>query len=266
MFEEFELYKTCPICGSNSFELKRAADCSGYRLYKEPLSTQIRWMECQNCLHGFREGFYTKAAFDVLFQTSHPGQRVGEDYERQRIVASKLIDRVLPHQDSGIWLDVGFGNGALLLTAVEYGFKPIGVDLRQQNVDGLKKLGVQAELLDFTSANLNPKASVISMCDVLEHIQFPILALQSAYRNLISGGVLFLSMPNSDSPVWKLLDAASANPYWAEMEHFHNFGRVLLYKILKETGFTPVKYGISERYRACMEVVAIRDNEAGAKD
>jgi hypothetical protein len=25
---------------------------------------------------------------------------------------------------------------------------------------------------------------------------------------------------------------------------------------LQETGFEPVKYGVSERYRACMEVIA----------
>jgi hypothetical protein len=40
------------------------------------------------------------------------------------------------------------------------------------------------------------------------------------------------------------------------IEHYHNFSRSRLYALLRETGFEPVRYGISERYRACMEVIA----------
>ena len=42
------------------------------------------------------------------------------------------------------------------------------------------------------------------------------------------------------------------------MEHYHNFDRAGLYALLRECGFSPVYYGVSERYRACMEVAAIK--------
>lgn len=258
MFNELIPYQACPICDSRRFEVKVRADCSNYLLYKKPLSPTMQWQQCMDCGHVFRDGFFTEAAFDVLFQDSHPGQRAGEDYERQRIVSARMVDRVVPHMQDGIWLDVGFGNGSLLLTAAEFGFIPLGLDLRQQNVDALNALGINALNKDFTAVNLDPRASVISMCDVLEHMQYPLLALRSAHRNLCDGGVLLLSMPNLDSPLWKMLDRAGKNPYWGEMEHFHNFGRGLLYKALGQCGFTPVQYGISERYRACMEVVALK--------
>ena len=96
------------------------------------------------------------------------------------------------------------------------------------------------------------------MCDVLEHMQFPLKSLASAHRNLHVGGVLLLSMPNSGSPVWQLLDRAGQNPYRGEMEHFHNFSKRLIENILSQVGFLPVAYGVSERYRACMEIIAIR--------
>ena len=96
------------------------------------------------------------------------------------------------------------------------------------------------------------------MADVLEHIPFPKLALIAAYDLLESGGVLFLSMPNIDSMVWKFMDLQRTNPYWAEMEHCHNFGRARLYKLLTECGFKPVRYGISERYRMSMEIIATK--------
>ena len=94
------------------------------------------------------------------------------------------------------------------------------------------------------------------MADVLEHMPFPRAALTHIRKLLVPEGMLFLSMPNSESFVWQTLDRAGNNPYWGEIEHFHNFGRSRLYSLLNEFGFTPVRYGVSERYRACMEVIA----------
>ena len=41
-----------------------------------------------------------------------------------------------------------------------------------------------------------------------------------------------------------------------DIEHLHNFGRRRLYEVLQQAGFEPCSYGVSERYVACMEVVA----------
>jgi predicted SAM-dependent methyltransferase len=96
------------------------------------------------------------------------------------------------------------------------------------------------------------------MADVLEHMPFPPEGVSAARRLLRPGGVLFMSMPNYNCSVWRLLDANNANPYWGELEHFHNFSRARLYALLADMGFETLQYGISERYRACMEVIARR--------
>lgn len=100
--------------------------------------------------------------------------------------------------------------------------------------------------------------SVISMADVLEHIPYPKEVLQKSYELLGKKGVLFLSLPNSETIIWKVRDAQNINYYWSEMEHYHNFSRTRLYSLLDECGFEPVKYGISERYGMGMEIVAIK--------
>jgi Methyltransferase domain len=71
------------------------------------------------------------------------------------------------------------------------------------------------------------------MADVLEHIPFPKMALAAAHRLLQQDGVLFLSMRNMDSMVWRLLHRNGANPYWGEIEHYHNFSRRRLYALLR---------------------------------
>jgi hypothetical protein len=54
------------------------------------------------------------------------------------------------------------------------------------------------------------------------------------------------------------MNISNKNPYWSEMEHFHNFGRSRLYSLLEEFGFRPERYSVSERYKACMEVIAVK--------
>jgi SAM-dependent methyltransferase len=213
-------------------------------------------MECAACGHIFTEGYFTDEACGILFSKTNAIQQLGADYEKYRLVASRMIDRVLPYARNGVWLDIGIGNGALLFTAQEYGFEPIGTDLRADNISILSSFGIEAHATDITELQLSSECSVISMADVLEHMAFPKLGLAAANRLLRDEGVLLISMPNKDSMLWKMLNGSGANPYWGEIEHYHNFGRARLFSLLKEFGFEPRRYGTSERYRACMEIVA----------
>jgi 2-polyprenyl-3-methyl-5-hydroxy-6-metoxy-1,4-benzoquinol methylase len=143
-----------------------------------------------------------------------------------------------------------------LFTAEEYGFIPVGIDLRKDNVATLAGTGVEAHCLDIGDLHQPDRFSVISMADVLEHMAFPRQALTAAHSLLKNDGVLLVSMPNSESALWRGLTAHDMNPYWGELEHYHNFGRTSLYRLLNETGFTPLRFSVSQRYRAAMEVIA----------
>lgn len=168
-----------------------------------------------------------------------------------------MVDRVAREGVSaGRWLDVGFGNGSLLCTAHEYGFYPVGLDLRETSVAELSQIGIESHVSDIADYQSGDKFSVISLADVLEHMPFPKSGLQAARRLIKTDGVLFVSLPAMGCALWEFLDAQNINPYWVEIEHYHNFTRQRLYQLLEETGFKPVRYGISERYRACMEVIA----------
>jgi len=122
----------------------------------------------------------------------------------------------------------------------------------------LKKLGYEAHCLPIEELDYRDCFNVISMADVLEHMPFPKTGLAAAYGLLRQNGVLFLSMPNMENMVWRLLHANKVNPYWGEIEHYHNFSRKRLYALLQDHGFAPVEYHVSERYRVCMEVIAVK--------
>ena len=250
------LFGQCPLCNCPHLIDSVIGNCSGHHSYHESLDPVMRWKQCAACAHLFTEGYYTPAACDLIYSKTMAMQQVGFEIEQQRKTSARMIEKVLPYASAGNWLDVGFGNGSLLFTAQEYGFTPIGIDLRVDSVRRLAALGYEAHCQDLAGLVLNTECAVISMADVLEHVPYPKTVLPAAHRLLAATGVLFISMPNTENMVWQALDQQNANPYWGEMEHYHNFSRTRLFALLREFGFEPVRYGISERYRVCMEVIA----------
>jgi SAM-dependent methyltransferase len=239
-----------------------AADCTFHKLYDSRLPPEINWLECLDCRHVFTEGWFGDDATEILFAKAHANQLPGHEVERGRAVSARIVDRIKAHAPAGSkWLDVGFGDGSLLAAAEEYGFSPLGIDLRQDAVDRLNELGIKAVRGDLISLALDKNAErfgVVSMADVLEHIPFPGVALYAAHRLLRPDGCIFVSCPNMGSLAWDQLTRANANPYWGEIEHYHNLTRVRLTALLRQYGFEVVDFTVSERYRLGMELIAVK--------
>jgi SAM-dependent methyltransferase len=231
------LYEACPLCDSKEIREEQVSDCSRHPLYQREIPARMRWLRCAACDHVFTEGYFTPRALDLLFASVNPHQRPGWDWHGTRAISARMVEKVRAALGDahGRWLDVGFGNGALLGTASEYGFEAIGLDLRPDSVERMRLYGIEAHAKELT--DYRP-------------------ALVHARELLGDDGVLFLSMPNADCFVWKRLDDAGENPYWGELEHYHNFGYRRLRALLEECGFRATSYGISERYYMCMEVIA----------
>lgn len=248
-------FKGCPLCNSANTAILRTADCSRHPLYQPIIDQTMTWMRCADCLHVFTDGYFPPEVAALIFERTHEYQKPGWGFEQQRMVSARMVARVAQYVSSGAWLDVGFGNGSLLFTAEEWGFTPVGLDLRHTSVEAMKQFGIEAHCVDIGTFDQENRFSVISLADVLEHMPFPQTGLTAMRRLLQPEGVVLVSMPNFGCAAWRLLDASNANPYWGELEHFHNFSRSRLYALMKDHGFEPISYGVSERYRLCMEVV-----------
>ena len=253
----------CPLCSGKQSSLINETDCTQHALYQPALPATMKWLKCEACEHVYTDGYWSDEALAILFDKTHDYQAFNPaKMEQERPVAARIVDRVMAHrglpQPDENWLDIGCGNGALLFAAAEYGFMPIGTDLRQRTLRLLREVGIECHYSDLHDLELaKGSISVISMADVLEHTPWPGEELKAAKNLLVRGsGLLFISCPAAASPVWDMLDAAGVNPYWQEIEHFHNFSRERLFALLRDTGFEPLSYGVSERYRIGMEVVA----------
>lgn len=217
------------------------------------LPNTLTWLQCESCQHVYTKHYWTEDGLKLLLSNVDPTQVFGGDLETQRAVWSLVIERC--PVKSGRWVDIGCGNGSLVTTATEYGFDAIGIDIRPEPVAALVEHGYKALQGDAYGVQLQG-ADVVSLADVLEHVPDPRALLWHIRKQVADGAVLFVSCPNMDTAVWVKMQKEAGNPYWVEPEHYHNFTRFRLQRLLRECGWEPFDYSISRRYSSCMEIFA----------
>jgi 2-polyprenyl-3-methyl-5-hydroxy-6-metoxy-1,4-benzoquinol methylase len=205
-----------------------------------------------------------------VFRNANASQRaeVSGDHDAKRAMWVPVVDRVVGllggyrsvvnQEARPIWLDVGCGEGALVMTAGDYGFSAIGLDTQVDTVTRIRELGFNAMQHDFMTLKVEVVLDVLSMMDVLEYIPYPREALHKAAQILRPGGVIVISMPDVTSSSWKIMDAANVNPYWQGIERYHIFSRERIVALLKDSGFEVVDLTLSNRHKAHMELYAVR--------
>ena len=257
----------CPLCATPG-EFLREAACQTHPLWHAPLPTSLTWRRCPGCGHVFTGHVWTPAGLAELFRQANPGQlaSLAAQHDTLRAQWAPVVERVtrlrggmaalLGAGEAVRWLDVGCGDGALLMTAADLGYAVQGIDARPETAARIAALGYPVQAADFLAWSPPAPFHVVSLMDVLEHLPDPRTALQRVRGWLAADGVLVLSLPDAGSSSWRLLDQAGLNPYWAEIEHHHNFTRERLIRLLADCGFAVADFAIPQRYRAQMELYA----------
>lgn len=106
---------------------------------------------------------------------------------------------------------------------------------------------------DFLHLEEDHQVDVITMGDVLEHLQRPMEGLKKAHALLKDNGILWLSTPNFESSFSKMFKAF--DPMWCEPYHISYFSRKGLMALLEQAGFELLEYTVSNRYNGSMELL-----------
>ncbi len=262
-------FQACPLCESTDVNAIINADTKNHPLYNAALPSDLTWLLCANCQHIFSQHYWTEDGLKLVFANAHANQVAGGNPDQKRQTWKPVVQNVLTVlggyaalstiSPTPTWLDVGCGDGGLVMTAAEFGFNAVGLDARAQTVQALRDSGYQSVCGDFLTVKVEGNPFIISMMDVLEHLPNPCEALQRAHSLLHEKGVLVISLPNSDCSSWRLM--GNSNPYWIEIEHYHNFSRQRLTALLNQYGFDVVYYDIPFRYKAQMELYAVKKAE-----
>jgi 2-polyprenyl-3-methyl-5-hydroxy-6-metoxy-1,4-benzoquinol methylase len=154
-------------------------------------------------------------------------------------------------------LDVGCATGGFLAEAQRSGeWECVGVEVSHYAVEvARKEFGLNVISGDIWSPSLEPNTfGLITMWHVLEHLINPFDALERARELLVSGGNLFIEIPN-----WNSLGRIIRGASWSQLkppEHINFWNTHSLQIAVKKAGFEVVQ--CSTHYPTLMDKADIR--------
>jgi 2-polyprenyl-3-methyl-5-hydroxy-6-metoxy-1,4-benzoquinol methylase len=151
---------------------------------------------------------------------------------------------------TGLLLDVGCGKGWFLEAARESGWQIQGVELCAEVARRtMERVGTQVysgSIFDIDIELPSETFDLVTMFDVIEHLEAPLEALRICYRILKPGGALAISTPNLRGLGCRLL-GAKAFAVWPD-EHIFYFGPASMRRALQLADFTELEIASREIY------------------
>jgi SAM-dependent methyltransferase len=182
---------SCPACGSGDLIVKPSDKKGG-----DPIPLR----ECRNCVFAWQ----WPAQSDFLKSVAHASQRYTSDQEneyykdeRRKAVAQHQIEYVKDlHPKGETILDVGSGDGAFAAVAAEAGWRSIGIDPAMPRESEGNPILRMATLQDLDDGE---EFDVVTLWDVIEHLDSPCDVLEQAARHVAPGGWLIVETGNYQS-------------------------------------------------------------------
>lgn len=114
----------------------------------------------------------------------------------RRKILHAALDQIVPLLDHPRWLDIGCGTGVLLDSYPRIQNK-VGVEVDAACVDRAREKGL--EIFHIPAADWDfhwiGRFSLVTVCDVLEHVEHDEAAVAELHRRLEPGGVALVTVP-----------------------------------------------------------------------
>lgn len=139
-------------------------------------------------------------------------------------------------------LDIGCGSGSISLFVASRGKKVLGIDISETSIKACREgaQGLRLEdmasfkVMDFPKESPKQKFGLVICSEVLEHIREDKRALKKIYRLLNPDGLLIISVPSENAPLYKI---GIAKKFDARVGHLRRYNANQLVGFCKEMGF-----------------------------
>jgi len=199
-----------------------------------------------------KPNFFVVECLDCTFHFIPPSFRKGVDYTkykyadvaaevakadvwlkvRRNLLRYRLIRK---YRRSGTIYDIGCGFGHFLLTGKQLGYDVSGVEMSRANASYVRDmLGIRIDEGDFLAVKEGVQYDVLTLWDVLEHVDGADRVMEKAGRMIKPGGMLFIQVPQIDSCLASLLKGK----WWAMgLDHVNYFSSRTVDLLLDRYGF-----------------------------
>lgn len=186
----------------------------------------------------FSADYYRDIYFDKLAGDQTSGRR---DRLFRHILDE--IEKILP---TGSLLDVGCGCGFFLGSARDRGWTVLGVEPSRKSVVHSREVqGDMRVVAGLEQIDPREKFDVITMINVLDHMDEPWREIERASRHLKPAGLLFLRVPNGlfHSAVFRFLQRMNRERAAKQLTifHQHSFVPEFIRRLLSRAGFEDIQ-------------------------
>ena len=230
----------CLICGGTDLKLVNGYERHGL-------------LKCKECKFVFMDRIPTPEELDAMYGSY--------SYGREEILSpitaksyNILLDEFEKYRKTNKILDMGCGRGWFLLEAKKRGWEVYGTEFSKKAVEICTNNGITMEKERF---NIND-FDIITLFEVIEHINNPNEILKSIYNMLRLDGLFYCTTPNFNSLLRYYLKADYNIINFPE--HLSYYTKSTLNKVVSNNSLTPIKFlstGISiERIKVSKERAA----------
>jgi 2-polyprenyl-3-methyl-5-hydroxy-6-metoxy-1,4-benzoquinol methylase len=151
----------------------------------------------------------------------------------------------------GKLLDIGCNIGSLIEVSEKRGWQSAGIDVNKSAINVAKKRGLNCFVGDFFK--LNGKFDLITMNDVIEHLEDPNEALKKANSLLNKRKYIYISTPKGNSLMSKL--AKGKWQHRKPKQHLYIFTSRILTQMLENNGFEVLHISTFGRIRSIRVII-----------
>lgn len=235
-----EYINNCWVCDSESLRVVKKSDFTdgldytNYAITNSDYGKTGELSKCLNC--GFIQCSKENNVihfYEDLVDTEYENTR--EERKLQEIKILKLIQKIKP---SGKLLDIGAGSGIMVESALEMGYEAEGIEPSRWLQKQAVKRSLPIHLGIFPMERLSKNYDIITLVDVIEHINNPKQLLIDINKHLDENGIFIVITPDVDSLMAKFLKWK----WWHfRVAHIGYFNKKTLARIAQDTGFEQVK-------------------------
>jgi len=219
--------RTCPVCqGADLFDLSVRRT--------PPL------LRCRSCRLIFR-----RDPVHAVVDERMNRERLGRLGEGRHPIYTSTLEKLGVHRRLGTLLDIGCGNGYFARLAHQSGWRVAAFDSSEYLCRQARGFGTgmvvraYAQSVPFSERQFD----VVTLWDVIDHLEHPIPALTEALRVLRPGGLLYLRVRNG--PIHVGLRRLLLVPKAASVMHTQMFSGSSLATALNVAGFTEIRTDVS---------------------
>lgn len=187
--------------------------CNSYRTRKLFEIERDSFKVCNDCTHVFLDITYDDDSIKKLYE-NYGNERARTYFQgidsKTRAHIDQFLKRCRDYCRTGSTtlrlMDVGCGTGVLLKRAQQLGFSVEGIEISEPLArDTVEQVGcrVHKDVLSLVPYN-DEHFDVVTLYDVIEHLQEPLRDLKLVCDVLKPGGILFILCPNEDALIRRL--------------------------------------------------------------